>query len=154
MPDTKERILRTALKLFSGNGYKAVSVSMISGEFGMAKSALYKHYAGKRDIFETIVRCMETLDRERARVYRMSEEPLGKAEEAYSNTSFGKMCEYSIAQFLYWTGDKCASCFRKMLRLEQYRDPENAKAMALEVYSPMYMLYSVCDGRSRRRIRR
>ena len=50
MGDTKEAILTTALQLFAGNGYEAVSVSEIAGALGMTKGALYKHYKNKRDI--------------------------------------------------------------------------------------------------------
>ena len=48
MCTTKEKILLTSLKLFAQDGYEAVSISKISGELGMAKSALYKHYKNKR----------------------------------------------------------------------------------------------------------
>ena len=54
MGDTKEAILTTALQLFAGNGYEAVSVSEIGGALGMTKGALYKHYKNKRDIFDHI----------------------------------------------------------------------------------------------------
>ena len=49
MKDTKERILESALKLFATDGYEAVSVSMIAGELGITKGALYRHYKNKRD---------------------------------------------------------------------------------------------------------
>ncbi|MDY5973106.1 MAG: helix-turn-helix domain-containing protein, partial [Butyricicoccus sp.] len=55
MKDTKERILETALGLFAREGYRAVSVSRIAGALGMTKSALYKHFGSKRDIFDEIV---------------------------------------------------------------------------------------------------
>ena len=42
--NTKENILQVALTLFARDGYEAVSVSMIAGELGMTKGALYKHY--------------------------------------------------------------------------------------------------------------
>ncbi len=50
MANTKKNILMAALRLFSINGYEAVSVSQIAGELGMTKGALYKHYKNKRDI--------------------------------------------------------------------------------------------------------
>ena len=50
MSDTKEKILITALRLFSSDGLEAVSVSDIAGELGITKGALYKHYKNKRDI--------------------------------------------------------------------------------------------------------
>lgn len=66
MNDTKERILRTLLSLFAQKGYEAVSVSEIAGALGMTKGALYKHYANKRDIFDSILHRMEQRDAERA----------------------------------------------------------------------------------------
>lgn len=59
MNGTKENILLTALELFSRSGYEAVSVSDIAGRLGMTKSALYKHYKNKRDIFDSITARME-----------------------------------------------------------------------------------------------
>ena len=66
MGDTKEAILTTALQLFAGNGYEAVSVSEIAGALGMTKGALYKHYKNKRDIFDHILIRMEQRDAEQA----------------------------------------------------------------------------------------
>ena len=51
MCTTKEKILLTSLKLFAQDGYEAVSISKISGELGMAKSALYKHYKKQKRYF-------------------------------------------------------------------------------------------------------
>ena len=59
MKDTKEKILESALKLFAADGYEAVSVSMIAGELGITKGALYRHYKNKRDIFGSILKRME-----------------------------------------------------------------------------------------------
>ena len=86
---------------------------------------------------------------------------------AESITGFGK------AMFRYWTEDGFASRFRRMLTLEQYRDPEMGRlyqqylaagplgymddlfrAMALpraqeeaaRFYAPMFLLYSVYDA--------
>ena len=61
MTDTKERIMQTALDMFSCRGYEAVSVSDIAGELGITKGALYRHYKSKRDIFDHIIAHMETV---------------------------------------------------------------------------------------------
>lgn len=49
---TKERILDAALTLFSEKGYDAVSVDRIARAVGIKAPSPYKHYAGKRAIFE------------------------------------------------------------------------------------------------------
>lgn len=126
MTDTKENILLTALRLFARDGYEAVSVSAIAGNLGMTKGALYKHYKNKRDIFDSIVERMYQIDYERAKKYEVPEETFEKMPLSYRNTSMDKIKVFVEAQFNFWTEDEFACNFRKMLTLEQYRNPEMA----------------------------
>ncbi|WML32671.1 TetR/AcrR family transcriptional regulator [Clostridium sp. OS1-26] len=126
MTDTKENILLTALRLFARDGYEAVSVSAIAGNLGMTKGALYKHYKNKRDIFDSIVERMYQMDYERAKKYEVPEETFEKMPLSYRNTSMDKIKVFVEAQFNFWTEDEFACNFRKMLTLEQYRNPEMA----------------------------
>ena len=172
---TKERILETALALFARSGYLGTSMSDIADQLGITKAALYKHYAGKQEILDRIIQRMRRMDYERAEAYDMPEtEPDGFAE-AYLRTPLDRIHAYSVAQFDHWTKEPFSANFRKMLTLEQYRDPvlaqlyhdylatgptqymaaifrkltdSDAAAMqlALEFYGPMYLLYSVYDG--------
>ena len=173
--DTKERILKTALELFAQSGYMGTSMNDIAARLGITKAALYKHYSGKQEILDSIVEQMKKTDYERAEEYEMPEtEPNGFAE-AYMHTPIEKIRAYSAAQFNHWTREKFASDFRKMLTLEQYRDPklaglyqdylatgpteymaaifrrlvdsdDVAMQLALEFYGPIFLLYSVYDG--------
>ena len=175
--DTKERIWETALELFAQNGYLGTSMNDIAKQLGFTKAALYKHYTGKQEILDRIVERMNEMDYERAESYEMPEtEPDGFAE-AYLHTPISKIRAYSMAQFDHWTKEPFPSNFRKMLTLEQYRDPklaqlyhdylatgpteymaaifrkltdsdESAMQLALEFYGPMFLLYSVYDGAS------
>lgn len=172
---TKERILDIALELFAQNGYLGTSMSDIAKQLGFTKAALYKHYASKQEILDQIVERMHRMDYERAEEYEMPEtEPDGFAE-AYMHTPIEKIRIYSLAQFDHWTKETFSANFRKMLTLEQYRDPklaqlhhdylaggpleymaaifrkladsdEEAMQLALDFYGPMYLLYSVYDG--------
>ena len=172
---TKERILEIALELFAQNGYLGTSMSDIAKQLGFTNAALYKHYAGKQEILDQIVERMNRMDYERAEEYEMPEtEPDGFAE-AYMHTPIEKIRTYSMAQFDHWTKETFSANFRKMLTLEQYRDPklaqlhhdylaggpleymaaifrkladsdEEAMQLALDFYGPMYLLYSVYDG--------
>lgn len=175
MTDTKENILITALRLFSRDGYEAVPVSAIAGELGMAKSALYKHYKNKRDIFDSIVQRMMLSDAERAEKYDMPDGTPDEAEDAYGKAEIEKLADFSMAQFKYWTEDEFPSRFRKMITLEQYRNPEmselfrqyisygpmkytedlffamtgnrkRSEELAVEFYAPMFLLYSIYDS--------
>ena len=175
MPDTKERILIAALGLFARDGYEAVSVSAIAGSLGMTKSALYKHYANKRDIFDSIARRMAEHDAAQAAAHGVPGGTLQQMAEAYRGTRLTQIAAFAEAQFAYWTQDAFGACFRRLLTLEQYRDQEmarlfqqylaagplayavdlfygmtgdreRAKQLAIRFYAPMFLLYSVYDG--------
>ncbi|WP_176585567.1 TetR/AcrR family transcriptional regulator [Priestia megaterium] len=47
----KEHITKTALALFSQNGYNATSMQEIAGQCGIAKGSLYKFFSSKEDLF-------------------------------------------------------------------------------------------------------
>ena len=176
MCTTKEKILLTSLKLFAQDGYEAVSISKISGELGMAKSALYKHYKNKRDIFDSIINRMDELDYERAREYNMPDGNMDEIIKEYRNISTDKIRIYTEAQFKHWTEEEFSSLFRRMLTLEQYRNQEmsdlyqkylvsgpidymtywfagitgkkeEAKQLAIEFYGPIFLMYSLYDNK-------
>ena len=127
MRDTKQAILSTALHLFAADGYEAVSVSQIAGALGMGKSALYRHYRNKRDIFDSIVERMYQIDAQRAREYEVPEKKYEIEPKTYENISIHAIKKYAVSQFEFWSEDGFASDFRKMLTLEQYRSPEMAE---------------------------
>ena len=176
MCTTKEKILLTSLKLFAQDGYEAVSISKISGELGMAKSALYKHYKNKRDIFDSIINRMDELDYERAREYNMPDGNMDEIIKGYREISIDKIRIYTEAQFKHWTEKEFPSLFRRMLTLEQYRNQEmadlyqkylvsgpidymtylfagitgkkeEAKQLAIEFYGPIFLMYSLYDNK-------
>ena len=176
MCTTKEKILLTALKLFAQDGYEAVSISKISGELGMAKSALYKHYKNKRDIFDSIINRMDELDYERAREYNMPDGNMDEIIKGYREISIDKIRIYTEAQFKHWTEEEFSSLFSRMLTLEQYRNQEmadlyqkylvsgpidymthlfagiiekkeEAKQLAIEFYGPIFLMYSLYDNK-------
>ena len=178
LKETKERIMEEALALFAENGYLGTSRSDIASRLGITKGALYKHYAGKKEILNRIVERMGEMDLSRAREYEMPE--TNEPAEAYLRAPAERVREYTIAQFRHWTEDTFSSRFRRMLTLEQYRDPEmarlyqdylaggpveymasvfrsaansdaEARQLALEFYGPMFLLYSVYDGAADKR---
>ena len=53
--DTKERILAAALELFSKNGYAGTNIRELTASLGLVKSAMYKHFESKEDIWNTLL---------------------------------------------------------------------------------------------------
>ena len=52
--DTRERILKEALGLFSEYGYDAVSTQQIAAAVGIKAPSLYNHFKSKQAIFDEI----------------------------------------------------------------------------------------------------
>mgnify|MGYP000075216381 CR=1 FL=1 len=55
MEHTKEKILHTALELFSEKGFDGTSMQDIAGRVGLTKAALYRHFAGKEALFDALI---------------------------------------------------------------------------------------------------
>ncbi len=53
--DTKERILASALEMFSKNGYAGTNIRELSASLGLVKSAMYKHFESKEEIWNTML---------------------------------------------------------------------------------------------------
>ncbi len=172
---TKERIIEEALKLFAQSGYMGTSMNDIAAKLGVTKAALYKHYRSKQEILDSIVGKMDQMDVERAKKYEMPAGNMEEVVEGYKSTALDKIKQFTKVQFLHWTEEEFPSCFRKMLTLEQYRDPKmaelyqnylaegpvayietifagltenrkNARQLALDFYGPIFLLYSIYDG--------
>lgn len=120
--DTKENILQKALDLFSRRGYEAVSMSDIAGEIGITKGALYRHYASKEEIFQTIIKRMEEMDTENALKLAVPEGPYAVMAEKYKETDMEQFLTFTENEYHYWTEHPFASKFRKMLSIERYHD--------------------------------
>ena len=56
---TKSRILDEALVMFAENGYKGTNLRDLAAQLGLSKSALYKHYKSKEDIWNCLLDRME-----------------------------------------------------------------------------------------------
>ena len=172
--NTREKILQTALKLFSQNGYEAVSMQNIADALSLTKAALYKHYSGKQAIFEQICQRMAEQDQSRARAYGVPERPQKEDPAAYKSAALSSLLSFTEAQYRYWTEDPFACRFRRMLTLEQFRStersslyrqyfsegpfsytedilreltaPEIAEQKALSLYGALFFLYGLYDG--------
>ena len=93
----------------------------------MTKGALYKHYKNKQDLFDSIVERMYQLDAGQSREHHVPEQTHAADPDAYSHVSWGSIRAFTRAQFRFWTEDRFACDFRRMLTLEQYRNRKMAE---------------------------
>ncbi len=123
--NTKERIWKEALSLFSMYGYEGVSVKAIANAVGIKDSSLYNHYKSKQEIFDTIlVEVTKRIETARNALTIPNTPDMADAYEKISLDTLSSMC-YNL--FMFYIGDETVSKFRKMLTIEQYSNSEVSK---------------------------
>ncbi len=119
---TKERILNEALVSFAENGYKGTNLRDLAAQLDLSKSALYRHYTSKEDIWNALIEQMSK----------------------YYKAHFGSMehlppapnsCEELIALAMGMVNltihDERIILTRKVLQMEQFHDA-HARNLATE----------------------
>lgn len=132
--DTKERILETALTLFAQSGYLGTSMHDIAKELGITKGALYKHYASKQEILDSIVESTAAqyeADTDKIHIHVQNvQRDIPVFTEITEDALFEKVRQI----FEYSLHNDAISRFRRMMTIEQFRSPELAA-----LYSKRYV---------------
>lgn len=121
--DTKADIVREALQLFAERGYDGVGVRDIAEAVGIQPPSLYKHYASKQSIFDAVVERMNAAYDALVREIQMPDGSMPQLAKGYATLPPGTIEAMSVAMFRYWTEDQQAVLFRRLLVMEQYRNP-------------------------------
>lgn len=120
---TKEKILHTALELFSKSGYDGVSMRDIAAAVNIKGSSLYKHYESKQDIFDSIVKYMEVRYDESMSLFKLPHGEAKSVVDTYMNITADRLYDIVYKIFMYFLTDPYTSKFRRILMMEQYRNP-------------------------------
>ena len=111
--DTKKRILDAALKVFAEKGYEATNVREIAEELGYTKSALYKHYKSKEEIWDALI---DKLDLH-------YEKNFGSVDNLPPIPSSGEELVQLVNKMTAFTiNDENIRMIRKTVMMEQFRD--------------------------------
>lgn len=129
---TKEKIVETALELFSQKGYDGVSVRDIARAVGIRESSLYNHFENKRAIFDGIV---DFCVRQSEVYFRQSALPFEEGDDAsvYQGIGIEHLQELIDQTFLFFFDDPWNVRFRRLLLLSQYADPR-----CRDIYRQLY----------------
>ncbi|MDR1051629.1 MAG: TetR/AcrR family transcriptional regulator [Deltaproteobacteria bacterium] len=132
----REKILQVSLSLFAKDGYEGVSVSDISEKLNITKGALYRHFQGKRDIYDAILTRVEEHVRPMPADFGLPRGPLTDANrEEYRRADPSALKLYAMAAFRHWTENEFARSFRQLLVMEQFHDERAAGLMSVEFVS-------------------
>lgn len=131
---TKDRIIDEALTLFSQNGYDSVSVEQIASAVGIKAPSLYKHYKGKKDIFQAVLDEMSHRYDEQVLSLNMNGRNSKSDVPMFETISIEQLMTIGISFFSYFLHDNYACRFRKMLTIGQFQNKELA-----QLYSKQYV---------------
>ena len=120
---TKREILEAALELFSLQGYEATSVSQIADAVGIRKASLYSHFSGKQEILDTLLEAVTDAE--------YVEEPALEIWELPDETAL----QLILKHIAYIICDPHISKVRKMLTIEQFRNPEIKRLQTKHSYT-------------------
>ena len=116
--DTKQRILLKALDMFSENGYSGTSLRELAQSLGIVKSALYRHYSSKEEIWDAVIDMVD----------RHYSEHFGSADRmpAIPDSMDGlKAMTFGMVDFT--VHDEMVVRARKLMLTEQFRDEKIRK---------------------------
>lgn len=124
---TKQRVLDAALELFSTQGFEATSIAQIADAVGVRKASLYSHFDSKQDILDCLIQSI---------MERYSSHPVRSlAGCGDAELDPDGVVRLVTEQIRYTIHDPYVSRARKMLTIEQYRNPELAKLKTKQSYT-------------------
>lgn len=174
--DTKKLILQVALKQFSEKGFDGVGIRDIAKEIGIRESAIYRHYSGKQAIFDAIILDIEQRYQEETAEIGASKRldgllnAKGVREELiqmsftmfqfYLETEYGSQLRRMLTIEQYRSSEissffrelvinngleYIAQVFSQLIAEKVYLDAD-PEVMALQFYSPLYLLLTKYDN--------
>lgn len=141
MSPSKQKILEEALRLFSTNGYEATSIRQITDAVGIRKASLYSHFQSKREILDTLIADLTEFYEEKLLLKKTdwnNEEEIHKLLPSYTEDNIFQIVKKQLVMVVH---DPYISMMRKLLIVEQFRNPELASLYHRFDYSDVLNFY-------------
>ena len=139
--NTKQEILEASLDLFSVQGFEATSISQIASAVGIRKASLYSHFENKQAILDAIVKDVLEQYAEQSIFAKTDWDKYDDAEDKPVFTP-DTAVQMILGQLRYILHDPHISRARKMLVMEQFRNPELAKLQTKQNYSDVLWYFT------------
>ena len=132
--NTKQEILDAALELFSVQGYEATSISQLAEAVGIRKASLYSHFENKQAILDELTQT--TLEQyEKHSIFAKADWDDSDFTKDKENMTPEAATQMFIGQIRYILHDPQISKARKMLTIEQFRNPQMAQLQTKQNYT-------------------
>ena len=139
--NTKQEILEASLDLFSVQGFEATSISQIASAVGIRKASLYSHFENKQAILDAIVKDVLEQYAEQSIFAKTDWDKYDDADDKPVFTP-DTAVQMILGQLRYILHDPHISRARKMLVMEQFRNPELAKLQTKQNYSDVLWYFT------------
>ena len=139
--NTKQEILEASLDLFSVQGFEATSISQIAGVVGIRKASLYSHFKNKQAILDALVKDVLKQYEEHSIFARADWDKFDDTEDKQKLTP-DAAAQMILRQARYILHNSHISKARKMLMIEQFRNPELAKLQTKQNYSDVMQYFA------------
>ena len=131
---TKQKILDAALDLFSMQGFDATSVSQIADEVGIRKASMYSHFSSKQDILESLMQ--EVMKQyEWHSIFSETNKDKSSFLTNEKDLDVDLITQTIIGQIRYILHEPQIAESRKLLTIEQFRNPVLAKVQTKQNYT-------------------
>lgn len=139
--NTKQEILEAALELFSVQGYEATSISQLAEAVGIRKASLYSHFENKQAILDALIQTvLEGYERHSIFASADWDDPDFTKDKIMTPEIAVELLRGQVRYILH---DPQISRARKMLTIEQFRNPQMAALQTKQNYADV-MQY--CTG--------
>ena len=131
--NTKQKILNTALELFSVQGFEATSISQIASAVGIRKASLYSHFESKQAILDELL--LDVLQKyDTHSIFATVQSGKSEADADTPLTADDAVAKIR-AQMRYILHSPYISKARKMLVIEQFQNQKLACLQTKQNYS-------------------
>ena len=120
---TRDDLLNAAQEQFGTRGVQATSIRDLARAVGIKESSVYKHFRSKQAIWEALLE--RTSSRFEDAAARLGIEPTDAAAavDSYREITPDQLVVIAEALFEFHVHDPSSVAFRRVLTLEQFRDP-------------------------------
>ncbi|HHV21260.1 MAG TPA: TetR/AcrR family transcriptional regulator [Propionibacterium sp.] len=127
--DTREQLLDAAAKGFTESGFEATSISDLAAEVGIDESSAHELFESKQELWDVALeRALERFDAAAQALDLDVADPVGAAAD-YRDLDHDHLADVAEKLFDFYLHEPAVVALRRMLALEQFRDPNAAKIL-------------------------
>ncbi|HNZ28662.1 MAG TPA: TetR/AcrR family transcriptional regulator [Candidatus Goldiibacteriota bacterium] len=132
--ETKDKIFRTAVELFSKNGINGVSIRDITSAINIKESSLYHHYASKEDLINDIYLYFG----DRINFTRLSEAKIQASLEENNGFDLLNRC---LQEFRSVMEEPLMSMTWRIISIQQYYDEKAFEILSIDFHKMRVKYY-------------